>query len=82
MLGPHLLQPLDVGLFGPVQRAYGREVTRLSELGVTHISKLNFIDILAQARSKAFTSSNIASAWRGAGIEPYNPSAVLKNLRS
>ena len=76
----HLLQPLDVGLFGPVQHAYGQEVTRLSQLGMTHISKLDFLDILANARARAYTPENIAGAWRDAGIEPYNPSNVLQRI--
>ena len=76
----HLLQPLDVGLFGPVQHAYGRKVTQLSQLGVTHISKLEFLSILTDACVRAYTPENIAGAWRGAGIELYNPSTVLQRI--
>ena len=76
----HLLQPLDVGIFGPVQHAYAKQVAQLARDGKTHISKLDFIDLLAEARSRAFTPSNIAGAWRGAGVEPYDPSAVMKKL--
>ena len=63
-----------------IQHAYAKQVAQLACDGKTHISKLDFIDLLAKARSRAFTPSNIAEAWRGAGIEPYDPSAVMKKL--
>ena len=76
----HLLQPLDVGLFGPLQHYYALEVDRLAQLGVSLISKCRFLQILAPARLKAYTTKNVASAWEKAGIEPYNPSPVLDRI--
>ncbi|KAL9561332.1 hypothetical protein ACKAV7_014687 [Fusarium commune] len=38
----HLLQPLDVGCFGPLKKAYGREIDRLIKRSITHISKPDF----------------------------------------
>ena len=35
----HLFQPLDVGLFSPLQKAYGKEVDRLTRLGNVAINK-------------------------------------------
>ena len=76
----HLLQPLDVGLFGPLQHYYGLEVDRLAQLGVTHISKTRFLEILTPARLAAYTTKNVVSAWKEAGIEPYNPAPVLDRM--
>ncbi|KAL9567396.1 hypothetical protein ACKAV7_008471 [Fusarium commune] len=38
----HLLQPLDVGCFGPLKRAYGREIEHLIRRSITHITKTQF----------------------------------------
>jgi hypothetical protein len=42
---PHssqLLQPLDVGCFGPLKKSYGREIEQLIRRPITHISKSEF----------------------------------------
>ena len=39
----HLLQPLDVGCFAPLKRAYGNQIGRLMRDHITHISKLEFL---------------------------------------
>jgi hypothetical protein len=36
----HLLQPLDVGCFGPLKQAYGRQVEDLMRMHINHVSKL------------------------------------------
>ncbi|RPB08977.1 CENP-B protein, partial [Morchella conica CCBAS932] len=65
----HVLQPLDVGVFSPPQKYYKQEVN----LHRHSIDKATFPDLLARARSKAFTSSNIAAGFSASGIWPYNP---------
>jgi len=76
----HLLQPLDVGLFSPLQKAYGKEVDRLTHFGNVAINKGNFLPILAKARTQAYTKDNILRAWRGSGLIPPNPRKVLTKL--
>ncbi|KAF7578666.1 hypothetical protein PtrM4_029060 [Pyrenophora tritici-repentis] len=39
----HLLQPLDVGCFSPLKRAYSREVESLMRNHINHITKLEFL---------------------------------------
>ena len=39
----HLLQPLDVGCFGPLKRAYGREIEGFMKAHVNHITKAEFL---------------------------------------
>ena len=39
----HLLQPLDVGCFSPLKRAYSREIEALIRHHINHITKLEFL---------------------------------------
>lgn len=73
----HILQPLDVGCFGPLQKYYGKGVeTFLRNTGQV-INKTNFLPILYEARRKAYTPENIKSAFAACGIIPFNPRVVL-----
>jgi DDE superfamily endonuclease/Tc5 transposase-like DNA-binding protein len=76
----HLLQPCDVGLFQPLQAAYGRQVDNHCRAGHTGVNKESFLKLYSEARKIAFTKDNILAAWRGTGLAPYNPNAVLKRL--
>ena len=76
----HLLQPADVGVFGPLVVYHGQETDRLTCNGVRRISKAEWIQLYAIARQKAFTTKNILSAWRGAGLYPLNRQKVLRHL--
>jgi hypothetical protein len=76
----HLLQPADIGVFGPLATYHGQETDRLTSGGVRRITKAEWVQIYFTARQKAFTSKNIASAWRGAGLYPLNRQKVLRHL--
>ena len=76
----HLLQPLNVGCFSPLKRAYSREVESLIRHHINHITKLEFLPAFKAAFSQSFTSANICSAFRGAGLVPLQPDAVLSKL--
>jgi hypothetical protein len=76
----HLLQPLNVGCFSPLKRAYSREVESLIRHYINHITKLEFLPAFKAAFNRAFTPSNICSAFRGAGLVPLQPDAVLLKL--
>jgi hypothetical protein len=76
----HLLQPLDVGCFSPLKRAYSREVEALIRHHINHITKLEFLPAFKAAYDRSFTSTNICSAFRGAGLVPLQPDAVLSKL--
>lgn len=72
----HVLQPLDVGVFSPLKKYYRQEISKLR----SPITKNNFPNLLALARQKAFSVSNIQSGFRASGIYPYNPVVVFENL--
>ncbi|KAH8636379.1 hypothetical protein IG631_08214 [Alternaria alternata] len=76
----HLLQPLDVGCFSPLKRAYSREIESLIRYQINHITKLEFLPAFKAAFDRSFTTANICSAFRGAGLVPLQPDAVLSKL--
>ncbi|PWI64139.1 hypothetical protein PCL_12105 [Purpureocillium lilacinum] len=76
----HILQPLDVGCFGPLKQAYGRQVEELMRTHVTHISKLEFLCAFRQAFFSSMTEKNIQGGFSGAGLVPYDPQRVLAKL--
>ena len=76
----HLLQPLDVGCFSPLKRAYSREIEALIRHHINHITKLEFLPAFKAAFERSFTSDNICSAFRGAGLVPLQPDVVLSQL--
>ena len=76
----HLLQPLDVGIFGPLSKAYKRLVSSQSRYGAVTVSKLDFLRFIQVARKQAITTINIMSAWRGAGLIAFSPGHVLGKL--
>ena len=76
----HLLQPLDVGCFSPLKRAYSREIEALIRHHINHITKLEFLPAFKAAFNQSFTSANICSAFRGAGLVPLQPDVVLSKL--
>jgi hypothetical protein len=76
----HLLQPLDVGCFAVLKRSYGRLVEHKMSLGINHIDKLDFLTLYQQARAQSLSEANIKSGFRGTGLVPYDPSAILSLL--
>ena len=76
----HLLQLLDVGCFGPLKKAYGRQIEDLMRAHITHISKLEFLCGFREAFYTSITSRNIQGGFTGAGLIPYDPERVLSKL--
>jgi hypothetical protein len=76
----HILQPLDVGCFGPLKTAYGRQVEGLMRLGVNHIAKEEFLLAYLAAHKAAFTASNIQASFAATGLVPFDSNQVLSTL--
>jgi hypothetical protein len=55
----HKLQPLDIGCFAPLKRAYGSLVEKQMRLGINHIDKLDFLEAFLQARKSTFQAETI-----------------------
>jgi hypothetical protein len=69
----HLTQPLDVGCFSPLKRAYGRQIESFIKSHVNHITKVEFFLAFKAAYDETFTEKNIRAGFRGAGLVPYDP---------
>lgn len=76
----HLLQPLDVGVFGPLKRAYGKLLEGLMAAGNNHIDKEDFLHLYPPARAKVFNPINICSGFAEAGLKPVDEEQVLAKI--
>lgn len=76
----HLLQPLDVGCFAVLKRAYGCLVDKQMRCGFNHIDKLDFLAAYPSARAEAYKPANIQNSFAATGIVPYSPDRVLSKL--
>ncbi|KNG52546.1 plasma membrane calcium-transporting atpase 2 [Stemphylium lycopersici] len=76
----HLLQPLDVGCFSPLKRAYGHEIQKLARQGVYHIDKIDFLTAYTRIRPAVFTQQNIQAGFQATGLIPPCPDRVLSSL--
>ena len=74
----HILQPLDVGVFSPLAKAYKTRIQQHSMFGAERITNQQFLEFFQLARKEAISLRNIASAWRATGLRPFNPSLVLQ----
>ncbi|KAH8994810.1 DDE superfamily endonuclease-domain-containing protein [Lactarius akahatsu] len=74
----HRLQPLDVGVFGPLQRAWQKQCSVVLDETGGGITHQNFIKEYLVARTESFKESTILSAWKKSGIRPLNPQIFSK----
>ena len=76
----HLTQPLDVGCFSPLKKAYGRQIETFIKAHINHITKVEFFLAFKRAYLQAVSVQNAQAGFRGAGLVPFNPEAVLSKL--
>jgi hypothetical protein len=76
----HILQPLDVGCFAPLKRAYSKEIRVLALDHIGRIDKKAFIATFAKVFDKAFSKANILSSFRATGLVPSDLLVVLSKL--
>jgi hypothetical protein len=74
----HPLQPCDVGVFGPLARAWKSQVTQASQDNVV-ITKDNLLLYYHKARSIALKPTTIQSSFRKTGIHPLDRNAIPKS---
>lgn len=74
----HILQPLDVGVFSPLAKAYKSLIQSNSIFGAERVDNERFLIYFQQARRSAISTKNIASAWRAAGLQPFNPAPIIE----
>ena len=76
----HILQPLDVGVFGPLKTAMGAQLSRLYATELGRLLKVEWVEKYIPACSTAITTHNILSSWHGSGLFPINPNRVLRSI--
>jgi hypothetical protein len=76
----HILQPLDVGCFAPLKRAYSKEIRVLALDHIGQIDKKAFIATLGEVFEKAFSKANILLSFRATGLVSSDPLVVLSKL--
>lgn len=69
----HRLQPLDVGVFGPLQRAWQKQCASAMDDSGEGITRQQVVKKYMAARTESFKETTILSAWRKSGISPLNP---------
>lgn len=73
----HLLQPLDVAIFGPFKNYYYAECSNFMYRNMGQvITKYNICTLACRAYLKALTPLNIQSAFRKTGIYPFQADVI------
>lgn len=76
----HVLQPLDVAVFGPLKQAYRKFISDLASIAdSSHIGKITFLHTYNKARKEAITKLNILAGWKATGLWPVNMAKPLLN---
>ena len=76
----HVLQPLDVGCFGPFQKILDNISHKwLRDNPGQIISKHNIASIASKAYTSALSPTNLQSSFKKCGIYPFNPEAYDKD---
>jgi hypothetical protein len=76
----HIMQPLDVAIFGSLKCAILLQISHLLRSGITRIQKVEWLERYIEARERAITQYNILAGWRGAGLFPENMHRVLQQV--
>lgn len=74
----HTLQPLDVGIFGPLSSYYSSELSRQQQRshGLLPVVKADFYGLFKSAYASSFTAANIMAAFKATGIWPMDRTPV------
>ena len=76
----YLLQPLDVGCFNPLKRAYGKALEGFIKSHVNYITKTEFFSAFYATHVAAMTSQNIQGGFKETGLVSFDPECVISKL--
>lgn len=75
----HILQPLDVGCFALLQAAYERHLSSwLLQNPLSVIRKVDFLDLLFNARTEVYTIETVKAAWEASGCWPIDRDKLIR----
>ena len=73
----HILQPLDVGVFGPMKATWKRVLKEYkTSTRAANVTKEVFPSLLKQLLESSFCPEHIRAGFRGSGLYPLKPSAI------
>ncbi|XP_045213286.2 uncharacterized protein LOC123564072 [Mercenaria mercenaria] len=76
----HILQPLDVGCFGPLQRIYNSECHKfLRASPESRITRYNVCQLACTAYTSALSPNNLRASFMKTGIFPFDCQQVSAN---
>ncbi|RPA88402.1 hypothetical protein L873DRAFT_1726169, partial [Choiromyces venosus 120613-1] len=73
----HILEPLGICLFGPLQKYYGKMIENYHITTNIEINHCNFLPLYKYARTQAYTIENVKSAIHKTWIVPFLPHMIL-----
>jgi hypothetical protein len=76
----HITQPLDIGCFSVLKRMYGRQIEGFIKAHIHHITKVEFLTAFRIAYPQSITVHNAQAGFRGTGLIPFDPQAVISKL--
>ena len=76
----HMLQPLDVAIFGPLSQAMTQAREDHTRNNGMWVSKEDFVKMYEWAKEQAITPENIRAAFSATSIEPWEPRVVLDKI--
>ena len=77
----HVLQPLDISVYGPLKRAWARQVTHQHDITPgRRIQDKDVAGLLARAwETTVANRESIRNGFKSSGIYPYNPDRVMES---
>jgi DDE superfamily endonuclease len=60
----HLLQPLDVSVFGPMKQAMASNLSRLYTIDIACLQKVEWIECYIKAQQETMKLQNVLDGWR------------------
>ena len=76
----HLLQPLDLWIFGHSKKMYKTLLVDKIRFTMYNIDKADFTFLIHKARQQANTTRNIQSPLQATGLIPYNLSTLFNKI--
>ena len=76
----HILQPLDVKYFGPLKATYEKEIKKIIQMHLTHITKNNFFFVFKQVFFASMNEKNIQTKFQMIDLMLYNLKIIINSL--
>ena len=75
----HVLQPMDVGCFGPFSKIYSNECHKYQREHLGAVNKLSVCELACKTYTLALSPQNLRAAFKKSGVFPLNPSVLSES---